>query len=226
MLDVSKVLLVDDHQLFRRGVKALLAGQADLQLAGEASDYWQAMQFLRSNACDLVVIDLSMPGRDGLDLIDSIKAEFRKLRILVLTMHAQEEYAARAIRGGANGFLTKDATEDELLDAIRRVADGRTAISHKVAEVVAVQLSRKPDAQASLSALSGREFKIYELLAQGLRVSDIAKALNLSIKTVSTYKIRLLLKLGLQNQCDIVLHRLRHFTVMDGAQASLHIAER
>jgi DNA-binding NarL/FixJ family response regulator len=210
MIGVLKVLLVDDHLLFRRGIKALLAEQTDLQLAGEASNYWEAMQFLRANPCDVVVMDLSMPGRDGLDLIGSLNATFPKLPILVLTMHVEEEYATRAIRGGANGFLTKDSTEEELVAAIRRVAKGHTAISHKVAEVVAMQLSRKQESQPSLDSLSDREFKIYEMLAQGMRVSSIAKELNLSIKTVSTYKIRLLQKLGLESQCDVVRHSIRH----------------
>jgi DNA-binding NarL/FixJ family response regulator len=175
------------------------------------------MQFLRANPCDVVVTDLSMPGRDGLDLIGSLNATFPKLPILVLTMHVEEEYATRAIRGGANGYLTKDSTEEELVAAIRRVARGHTAICHKVAEVVALQLSRKQQSQPSLAALSDREFKTYELLAQGMRVSSIAKELNLSIKTVSTYKIRLLQKLGLDSQCDVVRHSLRHFADHRGA---------
>ncbi len=211
MARVLRVLLVDDHLLFRRGVKALLAGQADVQLAGEASSYAQAMQFLRGNSCDVVVADLSMPGRDGLDLLDSLKTTFPKLHILVLTMHGEEEYATRAIRSGAGGFLTKDVTEEELIDAIRRVADGQTVITPKVAEVVALQLRRKPGAQASLASLSAREFTIYRMLAEGMRVSSIARELNLSIKTVSTYKIRLQEKLGLHSQFDIVRHYLHRF---------------
>jgi DNA-binding NarL/FixJ family response regulator len=197
--------------LFRRGIKDLLAGQNDLQFASEAGNYGDALKFLRSNPCDLVMTDLSMPGRDGLDLVCSIKATFPKLPILVLTMHAEEEYATRAIRSGANGFLTKDAEEEELLEAIRRVARGQTAISHRVAEFVAVQLSRRQDSATSLTALSGREFKIYEMLARGMRVSAIARELHLSVKTVSTYKVRLLQKLGLQSQSDVALHRHRHF---------------
>jgi DNA-binding NarL/FixJ family response regulator len=210
MRDVVKVLLVDDHVLFRRGIKSLLNEQSDIVFIGEAGDYGSAMQFLRANACDVVVTDLTMPGRDGLDLIASVKAIFPKLPILVLTMHCEEEYATRAIRGGANGFITKDASEDELAEAIRRISRGQTAISHKVAEVVAVQLSRKLDTHAALSALSQREFKIYKMLAEGMRVSDMAKELNLSIKTVSTYKARLLQKLGLSNQSAIVRHYMTH----------------
>jgi DNA-binding NarL/FixJ family response regulator len=205
-------LLVDDHLLFRRGVMALLSGQADLRLAGEAGNYWEAMQFLRGNACDVAIVDISMPGRDGIDLIHSLRRAHPKLRILVLSMHAEDEYATRAIRGGANGFLTKDSTEEELLDAIRRVAKGQTAISHKIAESVVLQLTRKQQSTSSLTDLSRREFNIYRMLANGMRISEISKELNLSIKTVSTYKTRLLQKLGLQNQCDIVRHSLRYDT--------------
>jgi len=212
VLGVLQVLLVDDHRLFRNGIKALIAANADLEVAGEAGDFGQAMQFLRGNPCDVVITDLSMSGRDGLELIGSINALYPKLPILVLTMHAEEEYATRAIRAGANGFLTKDAGEEELLAAIRSIAAGNLAIGHKVAEAVAVQLSRKGGAESSLGTLTGREFKIYGMLAKGMRVSVIARDLNLSIKTVSTYKARIQQKLGLQSQADVALHHQRHFT--------------
>jgi len=204
------VLLVDDHFLFRSGVKGLLAEQADLRFAGEAANYGQAMQFVRNNPCDIVVVDLSMPGRDGLELITSLKKTFPKLPVLVLTVHTEEEVASLAIRSGAKGFLTKDVTGEELLDAMRRVATGHTAISHSVAEAIAMQLGREQDSQTSVTALSHREFKVYQMLGQGMRISAIAKELNLSIKTVHTYKQRLLRKLALNSQFDVIRHFICH----------------
>ena len=205
-----RILLVDDHVLFRQGLKAVLAEQAHLRLAAEAGDYWEAMEALRHGEFDIAIVDLSMPGRDGLDLIDALKATVPKLPILVLTAHAEEEYAARALRAGASGFLTKDVNAGDMVQAIGRVASGRTSISPRVAENVAMQLSRQRDSPQPHSKLSSREFKVFEMLAQGRRVSTIAVDMNLSIKTVSTYKMRVLKKMCLDNQSELVRYAMRN----------------
>ncbi len=199
-----RILLIDDHIVFREGLEALISARRDMELAAQAGDYAQALEQVRNGTFDIAVVDLSLPGRDGLQLLDTLRSLVPRLPVLVLTAHTESEYAARALRAGANGFLTKDVDAAHLIEAIQRVAAGRTAVSPRVAESVAIELCRLTDRPSSHSVLSAREFKVFEMLANGDRVSAIARDLNLSLKTVSTYKTRVMRKMNLRNLSDLV----------------------
>ena len=205
-----RVLLVDDHALFRQGLRELLAKEHDLRVAAEAGGYAQAIEMLRTKDVGVVVADLSMPGRDGIDLISYIKASHPDVSILVLTMHEDSEYAARALRSGASGYMTKGSTSEDLVSAIRRIATGRSYVSPSVSENLMVRFTRSDSETPPHTTLSQREFRIFELLVQCQTTTRIAQELSLSVKTVSTHKARLLKKMGLQHQGELVRYAIEH----------------
>jgi DNA-binding NarL/FixJ family response regulator len=205
-----RVLLVDDHALFRQGLKEVLSKAPDLRVVAEAGSYAQATEMLRANDISVVVADLSMPGRDGIDLISHIKASDASISILVLTMHEDSEYAARALRAGASGYMTKASTSEELVSAIRRIASGRRYVSPGVSEGLMLRFTRNDSATPPHAMLSHREFRIFELLVQCQTTTRIARDLSLSVKTVSTHKTRLLKKMGLQHQGELVRYAIEH----------------
>jgi two-component system, NarL family, invasion response regulator UvrY len=205
-----KVLLVDDHALFRQGLRELLAKAPDIRVVAEAGSYAQAVEMLRAHPIGVVVADLSMPGRDGIDLISHIKASNPEVSILVLTMHEDCEYAARALRCGASGYMTKASTSDDLVSAIRRIASGRSYVSASVSEDLMVRFTRSDAETPPHTTLSHREFRIFELLVQCQTTTRIARELSLSVKTVSTHKTRLLKKMGLQHQGELVRYAIEH----------------
>jgi len=205
-----KVLLVDDHALFRQGLRELLAKAPDMRVAAEAGSYAQAIEMLRVNDISVVVADLSMPGRDGIDLISYIKTSKPDVAILVLTMHEDSEYAARALRGGASGYMTKASSSEDLISAIRRIATGRSYVSPSVSEQLMVRFTRSDSETPPHTTLSHREFRIFELLVQCQTTTRIARELSLSVKTVSTHKARLLKKMGMQHQGELVRYAIEH----------------
>jgi DNA-binding NarL/FixJ family response regulator len=201
-----RVLLADDHTLVREGLKHLLAATVDIEVAGEAADGDQALALVKSNDFDLAVLDLSMPGLAGIDLIKRLKIEKPGLRILVLSMHGEQQYAARALRAGASGYLTKDSASEQLVAAVRKVAAGGVQISETAAAQL-VGAAHGSDA-APHTLLSDREFEVFRLLVAGKGVSEIAAKLHLSVKTVSTHKTRLLHKMGMESTVDLVRYAL------------------
>jgi two-component system, NarL family, invasion response regulator UvrY len=205
-----RLLLVDDHALFRQGLKGLLAGAPDIKVVAEAGSYAQALEVLRVNEINVVVADLSMPGRDGIDLISHIKGADPAISIMVLTMHEDCEYATRALRAGASGYMTKASTSEELVSAIRRIASGRTHVSPSVSESLMLRFTRGDADAPPHTTLSHREFRIFELLVQCQTTTRIARELSLSVKTVSTHKTRLLKKMGLQHQGELVRYAIEH----------------
>lgn len=210
-----RVVIADDHAIVREGLKQLLLA-ADLEVVGEARDGPEALKTVRENDVDVLLVDLSMPGRSGVELIKQIKDEKPKLRILVLSMHAEHQYAVRAIRAGASGYLTKDSASAQLVTAIRKVAGGGAFISAEVAEQLA--LSAMPHAEGPPHAsLSDREYQVFQLLVSGKSVSDIAEDLNLSVKTVSTHKARLMEKMGIASNTELVHYAIRHRLLDDPA---------
>jgi DNA-binding NarL/FixJ family response regulator len=214
-----RVVIADDHSIVREGLKQLLSAAGDLEIVGEARDGQETLQLVRDNEVDVLLIDLSMPGRSGMELIKQVKGEKPKLRLLVLSMHAEHQYAVRAIRAGASGYLTKDSATTLLVPAIRKVAGGGAFISAEVAEALA--LSAMPHAEGPPHALlSDREYQVFQLLVSGRAVTDIAAELNLSVKTVSTHKARLMEKMGLANQSELVRYAIRHRLVDDSATPS------
>jgi DNA-binding NarL/FixJ family response regulator len=205
-----RIVLADDHAIVREGLKRIVGDVADFQVVGEAADGTAVMKVVRELDFDVLVLDLSMPGRSGMELIKLVKAEKPRLRILVLSMHQEMQYAVRAIKSGASGYLTKETAPNQLEQAIRKVSTGGAYISAEVAEQRA--LGAMPGGGGALphESLSDREFEVFRLLVTGHAVSDIAHKLNLSVKTVSTHKANLMQKLGLSNQTELVRYALKH----------------
>jgi DNA-binding NarL/FixJ family response regulator len=199
-----RVLLADDHQIVRDGLRSLLARAGDIEVAAEAADGDQALALVRTGSYDVAVLDMSMPGISGLDLIKRLAIERPKLRLLVLSMHGEQQYAARALKAGASGYLNKDSAAEQLVGAIRKLAAGGVHIG----EAVAASLARA-DA-AGERALSDREFEVLRLLVGGKSPTDIGEQLHLSVKTVSTHKTRILEKLGLKTTAELVRHALEN----------------
>jgi DNA-binding NarL/FixJ family response regulator len=206
---VIRIVIADDHTIVREGLKQLLASDEALCVVGEARDGHEVMQRVRELAFDVLLLDLSMPGRSGIELIKQAKAEKPKLRILVLSMHEEHQYAVRAIRSGASGYLTKESASTQLISALHKVAAGGAYITAEVAEQLALGAMPSTD-QAPHTALSDREFQVLRMLAAGGSVSDIAARINLSVKTVSTHKARLMQKLGVATTTELLRYALQH----------------
>ena len=204
-----QVLLADDHAIVRAGLKELLEDTGDIQVAGEATNGQEVMAQIRARDFDVAVLDMTMPGRSGLELIKQVKDEKPRLRILVLTMHSEEQYAVRALKAGASGYLTKEAAADQLVAAIRRIAGGGAYVSPETAERLALAAAPRAEA-APHTLLSDREFQVLQMIAGGRTVGEIAKRLSLSVKTVSTHKTRILQKMGLANQAELIRYALEH----------------
>ncbi|MEO8751087.1 MAG: response regulator transcription factor [Casimicrobiaceae bacterium] len=204
-----RILIADDHTIMREGLRQLLLAAGDLDVVGEACDGHEVLHQVRALEFDVLLLDMSMPGRSGMDLIRQVKAEKGKLRILVLSMHEEHQYAVRAIKAGASGYLTKESASTQLVSAIRKVAAGGAFISAEVAQQLA--LAAMPDADGPPhAALSDREFQVFRMLVAGTTVTDIAARLNLSSKTVSTHKARLMEKLSVGNHTELIHYALKH----------------
>jgi DNA-binding NarL/FixJ family response regulator len=204
------VLLVDDHTLVREGLKRIIADSNLFSVTAEAADGNEALQRLRAQAIELVLLDLSMPGRSGVELVKQIKLEFPQLRILVLTMHEEDQYAVRAIRAGASGYLTKDSASASLILAMEKIARGGMYISARLAEQLALSLQTTENTEQPHKLLSDREFQVFLALVDGNAVGEIAAALNLSIKTISTHKAHLLKKMQAQSVAELVRYAMVH----------------
>ncbi len=210
-----RIVVADDHTIVREGLKQILGAAADLEVVGEAPDGHQVMERVRSVEFDLLLLDMSMPGKSGIELIKQVRAERPKLRILVLSMHEEHQYAVRAIRAGASGYLTKDSASLQLVEAIRKVASGGAFISSEVAQQLA--LGAMPGAIGPLhAALSDREFQVFRMIAGGKSVSDIAERLNLSVKTVSTHKSNILQKMNMSSQAELIRYAINERLVDEG----------
>jgi DNA-binding NarL/FixJ family response regulator len=204
-----RVVVADDHGIVREGLKQLLGAAEGFEVAGEARDGHEVMERVRALDFDVLLLDMSMPGRSGIELIKQVKGEKPKLRILVLSMHEENQYAVRAIRAGASGYLTKEAASSQLVAALQKVASGGAYISAAVAEQLA--LSNMPGSTAlPHESLSDREFQVFQLLAQGRSITDIGERLSLSVKTVSTHKANILRKLQLETVGELIRYALAH----------------
>ncbi len=204
-----RVLLADDHAIIRDGLKQILAETDDLQVCGEAADGNEVLRQVREADWDVLVLDISMPGRSGLEVVKMVKELKPKLPVLILSMHHEDQYAVRALRAGASGYLTKEADADQLIGVIRKVAQGGVYISTTVAELLARDVM---PASRSLphQALSDREFQVFRMIAAGQGITEIAEALSLSVKTVSTHKARIMQKMNLANQAELIRYALAH----------------
>src|SRR5512138_560256 len=199
---MTRIVLADDHKIVRDGLKRILAATTDLQVAGEAGNGDELLRLVKSGDYELAVIDMSMPGLSGLDLIKRLKIEKPKLRILVLSMHGEQQYAARVLKAGAAGYLSKDSAAELLVSTIRKIATGGMHIPEAAA--AGLVAGDKP----AHESLSDREFEVLRLLVEGLGPTDIGERLHLSVKTVSTHKTRILEKLNLGSTAELVRYAL------------------
>ncbi len=213
-----KVLLADDHTIVRAGLKELLSETGDITVSGEANDGAEALARIRESDYDVAVLDMSMPGRSGIELIRQVKRERPRLSILVLSMHSEEQYAVRALKAGASGYLTKESAADQLVAAIRRIAAGGAFVTPETAQRLALDVSTA-GAAAPHTLLSDREFQVLRLIADGKSVSEIAKQLTLSVKTISTHKTRIMRKMRLANQAELIRYAIEH-ELLDDPPAS------
>jgi len=206
---MTRVVIADDHVLVRRGLAELLHEMDDMQVAGEAGSGDDLLRIVRDERVDVVVMDMNMPGPSGLDLVKSLRAEFPKLPILVLSAHPEDQYAVRVVRAGAMGYLTKESAEQDLVDAVRRVSSGKRYLTQTLAASLLDALDVDPDEDPH-AALSDREYQVLRLIASGITVGGIAERLSLSVKTVSTYRSRLLQKMGMSNNAEITRYALEN----------------
>jgi DNA-binding NarL/FixJ family response regulator len=206
---MTRVLLADDHALVRDGLRHILKSASGFEVTGEASDSASTIALVRSSAADVLVLDLSMPGRNGIELIRQIKEEKPLLRVLVLTMHAEQQYAVRAFKAGASGYLTKESASAELVAAVTKVAAGGVYVSLAMAERFAQSLNEPVDTLPH-QRLSDREFDVFRRIAAGQTISEIAQELCVSAKTVSTYKTRILEKMQMPHDTALVRYAIRH----------------
>ena len=204
-----RIAIADDHAIVRKGLRQIIAESNELAVTGEAASDDELFKLLRAHSFDVLVLDLTLGTRDGIDLLKYIKSEFPQLHVLILSMHAEDLFAVRAIRAGACGYIEKDRAPEELLAAIRRIASGRRYVSPALAERLAGELVHGPE-MLPHERLSDREFEIFRLLGGGKSVTEIAHALNLSVKTVSSHRTRILTKTGLGSNADIVGYAHAH----------------
>jgi DNA-binding NarL/FixJ family response regulator len=213
-----RILIADDHDILRAGLKHILQESGDIVVAGEASDGYQVLAQVRLGRWDAVVLDLSMPGKSGIELIKQIKLEFPKLPILILSMYKEDIYAVRALKAGASGYLCKDSAETLLAQAIRKVAGGGLFINQAVAEKLAVEVLTGVAVGAPHTRLTDREYQVFLWVAKGLGVTEIGRALNLSVKTVSTHKARILEKMNLGNTGELIHYAIRHKLIEEAGE--------
>lgn len=198
-----RVVLVDDHPLVRRGIRETLEAHADIRVVAEASQSSEVLQLLAAHPCDVLLLDLSLPGRGGLEVLKDVRHAFPRLRTLIVSAHAEAEYGWRAVRAGAAGYVAKASPPEILVDAIRTISRTGRFISEELGAALADFATLK-DAPAPHQLLSDRELQVLKLLSSGKTVTQIAAELSLSVKTVSTYRTRLIQKLGLRTTHDVV----------------------
>jgi len=204
-----KILIADDHTIVREGLKQILAETSDIAVSGEASNGQDTLRKVRSHNYDIILLDISLPGISGLDVLKQIKSLKPDLPVLILSMYPEEQYAVRTLRAGASGYLTKESASVELIRAIREVARGKKYITMSLAEKIAVSWETKRDKPLH-ETLSDREYQVLCLIASGKTVKEISRLLSLSVKTVSTHRSRLLKKMDMRNSAQLTLYGIKH----------------
>ncbi len=207
-----RILIADDHRIVREGLKQILAETPDMVVVDEASNGQEVLGKVWKNDYDVILLDISMPGRSGLDILKQLKNERPKIAVLVLSMYSEEQYAMRALRAGASGYMTKESAPDELIEAIRKVSTGRKYISATVAEKLAISLEASNERPAHES-LSDREYQVMCMIASGKTIKTIADELSLSVKTVSTYRTRILEKMRMKNNAELTHYSIQNHLV-------------
>lgn len=204
-----KVILCDDHAMIRRGIKDTLADAADIEVVGEASGYAEVRALIRTNPCDVLILDLNLQGRGGLEVLASLREDQSPIKVLIVSMFAEDQYAIRCLRAGADGYLNKAGDPSELIPAVRALAKGRKYVTPAISEMLVDNLA-SPSSDSLHAALSERELQTLLKIASGMRLSDIAEELMLSPKTVSVYRARVLEKLKLTNNAELTVYAIRN----------------
>jgi DNA-binding NarL/FixJ family response regulator len=198
-----KVLLADDHSIVREGLRRIIEESEDIEVIAEADDGRTAIQLAREKLPDIAVVDISMPGLDGLEVVSQLNVYRPELPIIILTMHEEEQYVVRAIEAGAMGYITKRSAPEHLIKAIRQVMGGTRYLTPEASEALALRIAKGAGSKSSLDSLSNRELQVLRRLAMGHTNHEIAEAYNISTKTVDTYRSRLLKKLNLRNNAEL-----------------------
>jgi DNA-binding NarL/FixJ family response regulator len=205
-----KTIVVDDHAIVRRGIVQILSEHPDVQVVAEAGDYAQLREALKKAPdTELLVMDVGLPGKNGIDILKILKDELPKLRVLMVSMYPEDQYAVRAFRAGAAGYLNKASAPEKLVEAVNQVINGRKYVTPEIAQALIENL-HSPEEGAPHEKLSDREFQTLKLIASGKRLSDIAEALALSPKTVSVYRARILEKMGMANNAELTHYAIKH----------------
>jgi len=207
-----QVVLCDDHAMIRRGIRDTLTDSGDIQISGEAGSYTELREVLRSAPCEILVLDLNLPGRSGLEIMASLKESHPHIKTLIVSMFAEDQYAIRCLRAGASGYLNKAGDPAELVTAVKTIRAGRKYVTPSVSEMLVDQLAT-PSIESLHSRLSERELQTLIKIASGKKLSDIAEELMLSPKTVSVYRARLLEKLALANNAELTVYAIRNALV-------------
>ena len=203
-----KVVVVDDHAVVREGLKRIVSESGGMVVSGEAADGQEAMRVIKSEPCDVVLLDISMPNKSGLDVLKELHAESPRLPVLVLSMHPEDQYAVRVLRAGAAGYVTKESAPAKLVQAIRKVVRGGKYVSPSLAERLVFDLGTDTD-KAPHESLSDREYQVLCMIASGKTVTQIADVLALSVKTISTYRVRILEKLKMKNNAELTRYAIK-----------------
>ena len=204
-----RVLIADDHAVVRQGLKQILRDTREMVVAGEAVNGQEVLEKVRAEAWDVVILDISMPGHSGLDILKELKCERPKLPVLVLSMYSEDQFAMRVLKAGASGYLTKDSAPDELVKAIRKVVSGGKYVSPFLAEKLAFEIGMD-SSKLPHETLSDREFQVLRMIATGKAVKEIAAELSLSVKTISTYRARLLQKMNLTTNAELIHYAIQN----------------
>lgn len=204
-----RVLIADDHAVVREGLKEIVTQNPDMAVAGEASNGHEVLEFVRKQDCDLVLLDLAMPGKDGVDTLKELRLVRPHLPVLILSVYPEDQYAVRLLRAGATGYLTKESAPEELVAAIRKVSRGGRFVSEALGEQLAFLLGSPTD-RPPHEALSDREFRVMLMLASGKTATEVAEALCLSVKTISTYRSRALRKMNMRNNAEFSFYAVKH----------------
>jgi two-component system, NarL family, invasion response regulator UvrY len=206
-----KLIVVDDHAIVRRGIVQVLSEHPDVQVVGEASDYAGLRQELKKHGePDVLVMDVGLPGKNGIEILKSLREQFPRLKVLMVSMYPEDQYAVRAFRAGAFGYLNKASAPDKLLEALTQVIAGRKYVSPEIAQALIENLNVAEDAAPPHEKLSDREFQTLRLIASGKRLADIAEELALSPKTVSVYRARILEKMGMSHNAELTHYAIKH----------------
>ena len=205
----TRILIADDHPVVRRGLRDILSREADVEIIGEAGDYAEIRRHLRDSACDILLLDIQLPGKNGVEIVKLLKDEVPRLAILMVSAYPEDQYAVRSLRAGAMGYLNKNSAPENLLDAVRTIQAGRKFITPEVALALAENVSGQ-QLENPHEILSDREFQVLRLIGSGKRLADIAQALALSPKTVSVYRARILEKMKLANNAELTHYALKN----------------